>query len=62
VWQLLAIFLSTIVDHGLAQRTLNETLHPIQAVPFAALSSSPYACIASNLPRCRCLSLALLIM
>jgi hypothetical protein len=63
VWQLLAIFLSTIVDHGLVQRTLHETAHPIQAVPFATLSSSPYACIASNLPRCRRrLSLALLIM
>jgi hypothetical protein len=49
-WQLQAIFLSTIVDHGLVQHTLNETPHPIQAVPFATLSSSPYACIASNLP------------
>jgi hypothetical protein len=62
-WQLLAIFLSTIVNHGLVQHTLNETPHPIQAVPLTTLSSSPYACIASNLPRCcRRLSLALLIM
>jgi hypothetical protein len=62
-WQLQAIFLSTIVDHGLVQHTLNETPHPIQAVPFTTLSSSPYACIASNLPWYRRrLSLALLIM
>jgi hypothetical protein len=62
-WQLLAIFLSTIVDHGLVQHTLNEMQHLIQTVPLATLSSSPYACIASNLPRCRCrLLLALLIM